>query len=240
LYEVLVLVNPRARLAELAAVRATVTSLRDGLNQEYADAAQWQGSEYRLADGIRPPREGSLTTVIRVTYVRLDVDESSGTVVAIAETTASETMATQRASRFVREFAIASVVSTVTRPQYGTTTNASGTTVVGPTSESGVSVVAAMLASFVCRCQTGPLVAPMLQVGITTSKDVPALLLGGGVRLFGLPRGDIALGGGAMIAWVKDLDSLRVGAPVGGTSDIEADLHYVGRRGLYAALQYKF
>jgi hypothetical protein len=80
----------------------------------------------------------------------------------------------------------------------------------------------------------------MLQVGITTSKDVPAILAGGGLRLFGLPRGDIALGAGAMIAWVKDLGSLRVGDVVGGTVDIDADLRYARRQGLYAAIQYKF
>ena len=80
----------------------------------------------------------------------------------------------------------------------------------------------------------------MLQADITTSKDVPALLGGAGVRLFGLPKGEVALGGGGMIAWVKDLRTLQVGAPVGGTSDIEADLGYVRRHGWYTALQYKF
>ena len=66
------------------------------------------------------------------------------------------------------------------------------------------------------------------------------LLAGGGIRLFGLPKGDVALGGGGMFAWIKDLRSLRVGDPVGGTSDIQANLHYVNRNGYYAALQYKF
>ena len=80
----------------------------------------------------------------------------------------------------------------------------------------------------------------MLQVGITTSKDVPALLGGAGIRLFGLPKGEVALGGGGMIAWVKDLRTLQVGGPVGGMSDIETDLGYVRRHGSYLALQYKF
>ncbi len=240
LYELLALANPRARLATLAAVRAAVSSLRDGLNHDYVAADRWLESEYRLADSIRPPRDGSLATAIHVTDLRLEVDESSGAVVAVAETTASETLVAHRDSRFTREFAVASIVGTVTRQQYGTTTNAAGTTVVGRLARPLASLEPAFLASFVCRCQTGPLVAPMVQVGITTSKDVPAILAGGGIRLFGLPRGDVALGMGAMIAWVKDLDSLRVGDPIGGTVDIEADLQYARRQGFYAALQYKF
>jgi hypothetical protein len=240
LYETVILTNPKARLAEFAAARAAVTSLRDALNRQYAGAARWQGAEYVLASVIQPPRDGLLATAIRVTDVRVDVDASSGAVVAIAETTASETMTTQRRTRFAREFAVATILGTVTREHYGTDMNASGTTVVGRMAKPIASVEPAFLASFVCRCRTGPLVAPMLQVGVTTSKDVPAILAGGGLRLFGLPRGDVALGLGAMIAWVKDLDSLRVGDPVGGTVDIEADLRYARRQGLYAALQYKF
>lgn len=239
-YESLILANPRARLSALAAVRSAVTSVRDALRREYLAAARWQGAEFLLVDSIRPPRDGSLATVIRVTDLRLEVDEASGAVVAVAETTASETLVTQRASKFAREFAVASVVGTITRQQYGTTSNGAGTTVVGRLASPIASFEPAFLLSFVCRCQTGPLVAPMLQVGITTSKEVPAILAGGGLRLFGLPRGDVALGIGAMIGWVKDLGSLRVGDAVGGTADIEADLRYAQRQGFYAALQYKF
>jgi hypothetical protein len=131
-------------------------------------------------------------------------------------------------------------MGSVTRPGYGTTRNEAGATVVGRLPRAFASVEPGVLASFVCRCRTGPLIAPMLQAGITTSKDVPALLAGGGIRLFGLPKGEVALGGGGMIAWVKDLRTLRVGDPVGGTTDIEADLGYMRQQGWYLALQYKF
>jgi hypothetical protein len=45
---------------------------------------------------------------------------------------------------------------------------------------------------------------------------------------------------GWTIGWVKELRSLEVGDPVGGTSDIEADLRRVRRQGAFFALQYKF
>ena len=34
-------------------------------------------------------------------------------------------------------------------------------------------------------------------------KDLPGVLLGGGLRLFGLGKGDISLSGGVMFVWVK-------------------------------------
>ena len=242
LYELVQLSNPRARLAQLAAVRAAIVAVHATLLREYIlpGDAKWQGAEFRLADDIRPTRESSTDVTIHVTEIDFEVDEPAGALTAVEERSASQTLVIHRFSRFAREFAVATVLSSVTRPGYGTTTNGAGVTVVGRLRRPRVSVEPAVLASFVCQCRTGPLIAPMLQIGITTSKDVPALLAGGGIRLFGLPKGDVALGAGAMIAWVKDLRTLQVDHPTGGTSDIDADLHAVRKQGGYLALQYKF
>ena len=43
-----------------------------------------------------------------------------------------------------------------------------------------------------------------------------------------------------MVAWVKDLRTLKDGDVVGGTRDIEVDLRSVRRYGAYLGLQYKF
>ena len=82
----------------------------------------------------------------------------------------------------------------------------------------------------------------MFQIGAATSKDLPAILVGGGLRLFGLGKGDVAIGGGAMFAWFKDLQKLKVGDVVTGTTQIDTDLGYSSRPKLggYFAIQYKF
>jgi hypothetical protein len=66
--------------------------------------------------------------------------------------------------------------------------------------------------------------------------------MGAGLRLFGLSKGDVAVGGGAMFSWVKDLQKLRVGDVVSGTNDINTDLKFNSRPkvGGYFAIQYKF
>jgi hypothetical protein len=62
------------------------------------------------------------------------------------------------------------------------------------------------------------------------------------VRLFGLGKGDVAIGGGAMFAWYQDLQKLKVGDVISGTNDINSDLGYIStpKVGGYFALQYKF
>jgi hypothetical protein len=239
-YDLVRLANPRVRLAELENVRSAIRLLRDAVSREYASPTQWRGSEFVLEAAVRPPKRDSALVTLRATHLEFEVDRSSGVVTALDEHGGAETIAIQRYSRFATDFAIATVVTSITTPGYGTTMNDAGETVVGRFPKAFASVGPAFFASFVCRCQTGPLVAPMLQVGIATANDKPALLAGGGIRLFGLPKGDIALGGGGMMAWVKDLHTLHVGDPIGGTTDIQSDLHYVHRSGYYLALQYKF
>ena len=234
--------DPRGRFVQLAALRAALTLLRQALFREYVEpgAAKWIGAEYLLSPEVRPAAGTPVRLAVRVSHFAFEVDGASGAPVGIEETAGSTAVVAQKFSRFATEFSVATVVSTVTPPHYGTTSNGSGQTVVASLGHERTSVSAALLGGFVCRCETGPFVAPMFQVGVTTNKDVPAILLGGGVRLFGLPKGDVALGAGWMMAWIKDLRSLEEGDVVGGTKDIEADMRSVRRHGLYLALQYKF
>jgi len=98
------------------------------------------------------------------------------------------------------------------------------------------------MVNFVCRCGAGPYFEPMFQVGVAASKDVPAALFGGGLRLFSLGKGDVAVGGGLALAWVKDLSHLKPGDVVTGTKDIEQDLSFdhAPRARPYFTIQYKF
>src|SRR5205823_1255817 len=97
----------------------------------------------------------------------------------------------------------------------------------------------AIMVNFVCRCAGG---LPMLQIGAATSKDLPAFLMGGGIRLFGLGKGDFGLTYGAMMGWYKDLNKLQVGSVINGTKDIDSDLAFIGKPHIksYFAIQYKF
>jgi hypothetical protein len=139
------------------------------------------------------------------------------------------------------EVGVGAVLGYIDRPKYGTATDTAGKTIVALSSTDHVSADPAIMINLVCHCNAGG-IAPMLQVGAATSKDLPAILLGGGFRLFGLGKGDIGLGGGLLLGWYKDLQKLKVGSAVSGTAEIDADLGYIStpKPAPYITLQYKF
>lgn len=151
------------------------------------------------------------------------------------------TFKVRRYRALLPEVGVGAVIGYIDRPKYGTSTDSAGKTVVALSSTDHMSADPAVMVNFVCRCNTGQL-APMLQVGVATSKDLPALLLGGGIRLFGLGKGDFAVGGGLLLGWYKDLQKLKVGSVISGTADIDADLGYINtpKPAPYITLQYKF
>ena len=96
--------------------------------------------------------------------------------------------------------------------------------------------------NFVVRNYFGAFLTPMLQVGVSTSKETPTFFLGGGIRFLHTGKGDFAFSGGFAFPWVKQLKSKQPGDPVGGMKEIEDDLEFqpFPDRVYYSMLQYKF
>src|SRR5262249_9490080 len=160
----------------LAAVASLVRELREALATEYLSAsdAKWIGTDFQLGPPL-PVSDQARVVDVRIVSVDFAVDDSSGLLIRTAEITTPATFSVRRESKFVREFAAGTIFGTVTRPSYGTGTNAAGATTVVRTSHDRMSVNVGFLAGLVCRCGWGPLVAPMFQAGVSTSREVPAL-----------------------------------------------------------------
>ena len=233
----------------LSAFRHAAMELRQALLSQYVNVAdRWIGPEYSLAQFEQKTAKNivdallgddSNELIIRAVAVSFST-APNGALLSVEDLAGSAVMVLKKYSRLTKEYGIGTLFSSITRPGYGTTQNEAGQTVVGRTSQGAMSSNPAFVFNLVCLCDTGPFVAPMFQVGITTSRDVPGLFAGGGVRLFPLGRGDISAGAGGMMGWVRDLRTLEVGSPIGGTADIEADLTLRRRFGWYGILQYKF
>jgi hypothetical protein len=233
---------PDVRVARLDAVRGLFVDLADALTTRYAPVERWIGSDYRVTPGaVLATSENMRKITLTVTNVSLDINASSDAVTVVRKDLGTSEFTVRKYALFVPEIGVGAVFAKVKPPKYGTATNDKGQMVVAPASGTQVSVNPSILVNFVCRCELGP-IAPMVQVGSAVSKDTPAFLLGGGLRLFSVGKGDFAIGGGAMFAWVKDLQTLKPGSVVTGTKDIEADLGFSSTpriRG-YLTLQYKF
>jgi hypothetical protein len=242
-YAAALLSNPSLRIQQLVDIAGMMTKLADQIHTQYADKTKWTGtnsSYYLISDEVIPTLEKMQNVTVKVVNIAFNVSASSS--VTIDQPTAgSATFSVRRYSSLTPEIGVGAVFATVTQPVFGTAQNATGQMIVAKKPDKSVSVSPTVLVNFVCRCGTG-LLTPMAQIGAAASKDVPGILLGGGVRLFGLSKGDIAVGGGAMFAWVKDLQKLKVGDVITGTNDINSDLSFNSRPkvGGYFAIQYKF
>jgi hypothetical protein len=241
MYRAIRLTNPRERMQQLVALSAAVREFSDSLSADYgeAEAFRWHGADYVIREAVA--EDGDVfRMMVTIDAVDFDLQQPGGAAVNRATTHTAATIELRRTSRFVREFGLGTAVSSVVRPKYGTSSNAQGQTILARLPPGKILFSPVVALNLTCLCDTGPFVTPMLQAGLSTSPDAPGLFAGGGIRLFGIGTGDVALGGGWISAWVQDLKTLRVGDRVGGTIDIDRDLGFARRDGWYVLAQYKF
>ena len=66
----------------------------------------------------------------------------------------------------------------------------------------------------------------LYQIGAGINSGIPTIITGFGIRsnINGIKR--ISISGGIALTWIKELDKLKVGDEVTGTSDIDKDLKF--------------
>lgn len=196
----------------------------------------WEGDSFVIGSpSPSTSMQKKIKVAVRDVTLSLEGDEVQRKV--SPKDAASHTFVLRRRKSWSPEVAGGVTMSSVRQPKYGTET-VDGKTVVAKIGDDALSYQAAVLLNAVCRCWEDSFFYPMLQFGVSTEKQSPALLFGGGFR-FTEPR-RLAVSAGATLAWVKDLDTLKVGGPVGGTADIDKDLKQTPVVKLYFALQTTF
>jgi hypothetical protein len=141
-------------------------------------------------------------------------------------------------SLFAPELGAGLVVASVKTPTYGAVANDAGETVVAKVKVKERDFKGALVLNAVCRCWNDSFLYPMLQFGLAADESAPAIFVGGGFR-FIRPKG-FGLSAGVVLAWVKDLDGLRIGEAVGSQALIDADLKAQPTAKPYFALHYSF
>ena len=243
IYHLARLSNPRVRLQQLVGMRKAAEDLSASLVKFSTGAWITPESGQRIdkiiSIEIKPNEETAKHVVVTNSKVKIIGDETSGLFSVANEDTGSVAFDVRMYSLFAIEAGGGVVFSTLTAPKYGTT-EMDGKTVVARLPDEDASISPTAMVNFVCRCYASRFV-PMAQIGVQASKTTPAILYGGGIRLFGIKSNDVAIGGGWVQGWVKDLKDLDVGDEVGGTADIAAkQTDWVSRRGKYFVIQIKF
>ena len=147
------------------------------------------------------------------------------------------TLRARAARGLVPEVSAAVIHTRLARKVYSAV-DKNGQTVVQQGKDEGVDIKPAGILNFVCRCFGDSQLYPMIQLGTTEVDNAPAVLLGGGLRLFG--KTPLAISGGGVVAWIRDLNNLKPGDVVKSSLEVDADLKRRMQIRLYVALQYKF
>lgn len=177
---------------------------------------------------------------ITVKVVPLSASIVSGALVRTSDNDKAVSVAfnLRQHSNVVTEVVPGFVVASVTAPQYETGLDANGKTVIVRGKDKDVSFGGALLLNGILGANRKSFLYPMVQVGVSVSTDGPGVLAGIGGRFSGSRA--LAFSAGGVLAWVKDLQTLAPGSPVGSKNDIKADLGYEPTVKWYFALQYNF
>jgi hypothetical protein len=163
---------------------------------------------------------------------------NGGITVEAGKPIVSSKIRVRASKRVIPEFATGVFYTNLRYPRYGTKVinGESFVALADPTRYEGV--VAAHL-NLVLNAWEG-FIHPLAQVGIGTAKDTPSLLAGGGLRFTGSAR--LALTGGVLWTWRRELDKLSVGDKIDGTAQLESDLKLALRStpSFYIGLQREF
>ena len=230
----------RERLEELERLSSTIGALADELGP--------------FVDGWRPiPSVGGvphyeLATIQAGGRKTITIKAATISYVPSAARVAVSTSAVPPATFVIRPYRLLTpeigaglVMSTLRRPIYGTTVNSEGDTVVAIAGEEAVHLSTAITVNYVCRCW-GVNFAPMIQIGVSPDPETPAIMLGGGVRLFGAGNGDFALGLGRVFAWVQRLSDVSIGDVAEETTTVQQHLGFTPTPAgaWYGALMFNF
>lgn len=215
---------------------ATLVALDGELDNITAELSG-SSSSYRLATlFLTEEKLREFTVTVHSRTIAMTV--TGGIAVSVGEVLIKNEMRLRASKKLIPEFGTGLFYTNIEYPRYGTRV-ANGETFVEAAAATKYRAVVAAHLNLVFNEWDG-LIHPLLQVGVGTGKDTPCMLLGGGLR-FTQPR-RLAISGGAIWTWRRQLDSLSVGDKIAGTAQLEDDLKLTLRAApsLYLGIQLNF
>jgi hypothetical protein len=155
------------------------------------------------------------------------------------------TVMIRKFQRFVPEVSAGIVFSFFKYNSYGTTSDSTGQQYVASPKENVVeNINITAMVNWNLYSPDNP-IHPLIQIGVGIHSGLPSVFVGGGLRFSNRSNNSVSrirITGGLAIAWIEELDKLKVGDKVLGTADIDNDLKYSGfpKFSPYVGLQYKF
>jgi hypothetical protein len=214
-------------IGEIKSNQKTRYVLIDSLYKEVSSAQKKYTDWGWMVPLKEVPSVNGKISIFTVTLNKKNYKTSSETFVSSTESTllTKKTLRIRKFQRFVPEVSIGTAYTFFQYPVYGIRDSA-GQNYISSSGENFINNLKfTAMVNFNYFIPHSPL-HPFWQIGIGVNAEVPTLLTGFGIRsnINGLRR--FALSGGIALTWIKQLNTLQVGDPVKGTSDIDNDLKY--------------
>lgn len=246
IYLLAITANPSERLATFTKVVKNFSDIVESI-REYTVRTRWSPAypmELIARRGINPT--SATMKKVKVKHATRSYQDSAipGVLTLKDTDSAAAEFTVRRYSAWVPEIGVGLTFNQVDRPIYGTGKNAAGETIIAlSATDKSTKIDPTLMVNFVCGfCRLSP-VTPMFQIGTSTSKTTPAILVGGGVRFLATSKGDFAIGFGWIVPWAKQLKNEGdLNKVIAGTAALEEHLEWriVDKFHKYVTLQYKF
>ncbi len=226
----------------LDAKRALIASLND-LNkrlEKYQDSGSWRSGSSSEYIFLKPTPDFDNVTIISVTVTTQSITVDSTPSLKVEDIgSVTHSIRIRLYSSIIPELSGAVIKTDLKFPKYGLSPDSgSGKQKIVPAGEDDFPASGAIALNGICRCGMTSFVYPMLQLGVTNSKDYPGFIVGGGLR-FTNPR-SLSVVAGYIYTWYQGLVGKNVGDLVDGTADLTKAMGRRSKRGSYVGIQYSF
>jgi hypothetical protein len=173
-----------------------------------------------------PSKEGKISLYsLTIKESGLKLSDKTEIVTSESKDIIKRTFRVRRFQRFVPEVSVGSAYTFFKYNTYGTTKDINGQEILASPTENYIkNLNITTMLNFNYFISNSP-INPLWQIGVGVNSGIPTLLTGFGLRgVLGTNR--ITISGGVAMTWIKELDKLKVGDKISGTSDIEKDLKY--------------
>jgi hypothetical protein len=233
-------------LADVRRIYSSIVELKSLLETKYANPTNWFGEDarktgYYVKRAVEPSSSKMQVVAIKAQSVDYSgLDAVTPVLLAKKEDLVAGSFVIRQYSFLIPEIGGGATFTRFDRKKYTTSKNDAGETIVGESMDK-LTVDPTVMVTFVVRNYPGAFLTPMVQVGVSPSKDTPTFFLGGGLRFLHLGKGDFAFGAGAAFPWTKQLKTLTPNAVIKGQKDIDDDLEFRSAGvHVFWSLQYKF
>jgi ribosomal protein S15P/S13E len=190
-----------------------------------------------------PATEGKISKYsITINESGYNISKEGEIIVSESKDLLKRTINVRKFQRFVPEVSVGIAYTFFKYNTYGTTSDSTGQQFVAAPTENKVENINISTMINWNLFSPNSAIHPLIQTGIGINSGIPSFLLGGGLRFSNNAKNRLRIAGGLAMTWIKELDKLKVGDKVLGTSDIDNDLKYSAspKFSPYIGLQYNF